>query len=88
MKIRKIKPTKPFYCKLADGHGFCTNDLIKMDRSNNKYIVLDNNVKDKKWKKFFRNLKMTKFLLYFGINVYDHSGCIKIKLYKNEKRNK
>lgn len=82
MKIRKIKPTKPFYCKLSPGHGFLKNDVLVLDRSKTKYLVLDNNVKDKKWKKFFRNLGMTKFLLYFGINIYDHSGCIKVKLYK------
>lgn len=84
MRIRKINPKRPFYIKLVEGHAFLKNDIIIMDRSNTRYLILDNNVKDKKWKKFFRNLRMTKFLLYFGINVHNHTGDVKVKLYKNE----
>lgn len=77
--------SRPFYLKMAPGHSFKVDDVIIADSSNRRLLILELDVKDKKWKKFFRNLGMTKFLLYFGINIYDHNGCIKVKLYKNEK---
>jgi hypothetical protein len=78
-RVHRDPYSKPFYLKMSPGHGFKVNDVIIADKSNRRLLILESHVKDKKWKKFFRNLGMTKFLLFFGINVYDHSGCMKVK---------
>lgn len=76
--MRSLK-NKPFYIKTSPGHGFKVGDVINASNSTKSAVILKIDVKDKKWKKFFRNLGMTKFLLFFRINVYDHTGCIKVK---------
>lgn len=73
-----IKP-KPFHIALSPGHGFKVGDVISTDLFRKNLIVIDSDVKDKKWKKFLRNLGMSRFLLKFNINVYDYTGCIKVK---------
>lgn len=70
---------RPFHLKFQANHPFKLNDLIKADASNDLFIIIDVDVKDKIWKKILRTLKMRTFLFLFGLDISDYTGCIKVK---------
>jgi hypothetical protein len=69
---------RPFYIKLISGHGFKLHDTLVMGEKS-KCVIIDDVCADAKWKAFFRNLRMTKLFRFFGIDINNHVGELKVQ---------